>query len=102
MFVPGLRVWLLLTALGESFTPVVLLPFALVMAYSVTILPLTPGGIGVAEASATTVIVALGVRPEIAAVVIILDRVIGVYLPAATGWIPVARMDLSAVLPNSQ
>lgn len=95
---PGLRVWVLLTALGGSFQPAVLLPLVLVMAYSVTVLPLTPGGVGVAEASATAVLVALGVQPELAAVVVLVDRTFGVYLPALLGWLPMARLDLSQLL----
>lgn len=98
MVFPGLRVWLLLTALGGSFTPAVLLPVVLVMAYSVTVLPLTPGGVGVAEASATAVFVSLGVAPELAAVVVLVDRTLGVYLPAVLGWVPMARLDLSELL----
>jgi uncharacterized protein (TIRG00374 family) len=98
MIFPGLRVWLLLDALGGTFTPAVLLPVVLVTAYSVTVLPLTPGGVGVAEASSTAVFVALGVAPEIAAVVVLVDRVLGVYLPAVLGWLPVATLDLPALL----
>jgi len=98
MVFPGLRVWLLLTALGGSFTPAVLLPVVLVMAYSVTVLPLTPGGVGVAEASATAVFVSLGVAPELAAVVVLVDRTLGVYLPAVLGWVPMARLNLSELL----
>jgi uncharacterized protein (TIRG00374 family) len=98
MVAPGVRVWLLLSTLGDGFTPAILLPFVLVMAYSVTVLPLTPGGVGVAEASATAVFVALGVPAEIAAVVVLVDRTLGVYLPAMLGWIPMGRIDLSAVL----
>lgn len=94
MIFPGIRVWLLLDALGETFTPVLLLPVMLVMAYSVTVLPLTPGGVGIAEASTTTVFIALGVAPGAAAVIVVVDRVLGVYLPAILGWLPVAMLDL--------
>jgi len=97
MVVPGIRVWLLLGALGQSFAPLWLLPVALVTAYSVTVLPLTPGGVGVAEASATLVLVSLGVGEGAAAAVILLDRALGVYLPALLGWVPAARIDLRAV-----
>jgi uncharacterized protein (TIRG00374 family) len=100
MVFPGLRVWLLLDALGAAITPVVLLPVVLVTAYSVTVLPLTPGGVGVAEASTTAVFVALGVAPEVAAVVVLVDRVLGVYLPAALGWFPVATLDLPELLAS--
>jgi len=98
MIVPGIRVWVLLTALGGSFTPAVLLPVVLVMAYSVTVLPLTPGGVGVAEASATLVLVSLGVGADLAAAVVLVDRAFGVYLPALLGWVPVAGLDLADLL----
>lgn len=101
MIVPGLRVWLLLTALGGSFEPAALLPVVLVLAYSVTVLPITPGGVGVAEASATLVLTSLGVAPELAGVVVLLDRSFGVYLPALLGWIPVGNLDLSGLLAGS-
>jgi uncharacterized protein (TIRG00374 family) len=94
---PGLRMWLLLTALGASFEPAVLLPVYLVMAYSVTLLPLTPGGIGVTEATATAVFVALGVPGSVIVPVVFLDRFLGVYLPALVGWYPSLRMDFSAL-----
>jgi len=100
MVFPGLRVWLLLDSLGGGFDPVLLLPVVLVTAYSVTVLPLTPGGVGVAEASTTAVFVALGVAPEVAAVVVLVDRVLGVYLPAALGWFPVATLDLPELLAS--
>jgi len=95
---PGLRVALVLTGLGGSFTPLYLLPLVLVMAYSVTILPLTPGGVGVAEASATFVLVSLGVSEELAVAVVLVDRVFGVYLPALAGAIPMGDLDLSSLL----
>ncbi|HET7323894.1 MAG TPA: flippase-like domain-containing protein, partial [Halococcus sp.] len=93
---PGLRVWLLLTALGVDFEPAILLPVYLLMAYSVTLLPLTPGGIGVTEATATAVFVALGVPSAVIVPVVFVDRFLGVYLPALVGWYPSLRMDFSA------
>jgi len=98
MVFPGLRVWLLLTGLGGEFSPAVALPLVLVMAYSVTVLPLTPGGVGVAEASATLVFTSLGVAPEIAGAVVLVDRTFGVYLPALLGWIPTADIDLTGLV----
>jgi uncharacterized protein (TIRG00374 family) len=95
MVFPGIRVWFLLTTLGESFTPAVLLPVLLVTAYSVTLLPLTPGGIGIAEASATVVFVALGIPEAVAVPVVLLDRLLGVYSVALLGWIPMLKLDLS-------
>jgi uncharacterized protein (TIRG00374 family) len=94
---PGLRVVLLLGALGGGFSPELLLGVALVMAYGVTVLPLTPGGVGVAEASATAVLVGLGVAPDLAAAAVLVDRTLGVYLPAVLGWLPAARVDLGEI-----
>jgi uncharacterized protein (TIRG00374 family) len=95
---PGLRVVLVLGALGGGFSPPALAGVALVAAYSVTVLPLTPGGVGVAEASATAVLVGLGVAPELATVAVLVDRTLGVYLPALLGWIPSVRVDLAEVV----
>jgi|GEM_PF-665641 len=95
---PGLRVLLVLGALGGGFSPEILLGVALVMAYSVTVLPLTPGGVGVAEASATAVLVGLGVPADLAAVAVLVDRTLGVYLPAVLGWLPAARVDLGELV----
>lgn len=93
---PGIRVWILLTALGTSagLDPM-LFPFYLVAAYSVTLLPLTPGGIGITEATASAVFIALGVPREIIVPVIFIDRILGVYLPALGGWYPSMQLDLS-------
>ena len=91
---PALRVWLLLSAAGVEFTPLYLLPLALVTAYAVTLLPITPGGIGVAEASATLVLAALGVPAAIAGPTILIDRFLGTYLPAVIGWYPTMRLGL--------
>jgi uncharacterized protein (TIRG00374 family) len=97
---PGVRVAVLLGGLGGSFTPLWVLPIALVMAYSVTVLPLTPGGIGVTEASATIVLVSLGISQELAIVVVIVDRVLGVYLPSLLGAIPTADLDLTTIVSD--
>jgi uncharacterized membrane protein YbhN (UPF0104 family) len=95
---PAIRVGLLLSAFGEPFDPVLVLPIALVAAYSLTIVPITPGGVGVAEVSALYVFVALGV-PEAAIVsAILIDRFLGVYLPALVGWVPMMNVDLGELL----
>jgi len=95
---PAIRVGLLLAAFGEPFDPLVLLPFALITAYSLTIMPITPGGVGVAEFSALYVFLALGV-PEAAIVsAILIDRFLGVYLPALVGWLPMMNIDLGGLL----
>ena len=102
MIVPGIRVWLLLDAFVADFAPAIAIPLVLVMAYSVTLLPLTPGGVGIAEASASLVFVALGVPESVAVSVVLLDRLLGVYLPALIGWYPVTRIDLAEVIARGK
>ncbi|QLH77291.1 flippase-like domain-containing protein [Halosimplex rubrum] len=91
--VPGLRVWLLFRSLGVGFEPLVALPLYLVAAYSVTLLPLTPGSVGVTEATATAVFTALGAPAAAVVPVVFLDRLLGSYLPALVGWYPSLRVD---------
>lgn len=93
----GLRVWLVFGSLGVEFEPVLLLPIYLLTAYSVTLLPVTPGGVGVAEATAMAMLVSLGIPSEIAISAIIVDRFLGTYLPAVIGWYPSLQMDLSGL-----
>ena len=93
---PGIRVWLLFLSFGAAVDPL-LLPLYLVTAYSITLLPLTPGGIGVTEATATAVFVGLGVPEAVVIPVIFLDRFLGVYLPALAGWYPTLDTDLSVL-----
>jgi uncharacterized protein (TIRG00374 family) len=98
LIIPTLRIWVLLSATGVTGLNPLLLPLYVVVAYSVTILPLTPGGIGVAEATAVAVFVAFGV-PEAAIVsVVFLDRVFGVYLPSLLGWIPLVRTEFAEAI----
>jgi uncharacterized protein (TIRG00374 family) len=94
---PALRVWLMFQGFGVTFEPAVLLPLYLVTAYSVTLLPLTPGGVGVTEATATAVFVALGVPAAVVVPIVFIDRILGIYLPAVLGWLPAARLDLSTL-----
>ncbi|WP_436926635.1 lysylphosphatidylglycerol synthase transmembrane domain-containing protein [Halosimplex amylolyticum] len=101
LVVPGVRIWLLFGSLGVSFEPLVALPLYLVAAYSVTLLPLTPGSIGVSEASATAVFVALGLPVEAVVPVVFLDRLLGSYLPALAGWYPSLRIDFSDLAANA-
>ena len=101
LVVPGLRVWLIFESLGIGFEPALSLPIYLVMAYSVTLLPLTPGGIGVTEATATAVFVALGVPSAAVVTAVFADRLLGAYLPALVGWYPSLKMDLSELVAES-
>jgi uncharacterized protein (TIRG00374 family) len=92
---PALRVAIMFNAFDTPFTPLVILPVILIAAYSVTLLPLTPGGIGVTEATAAAVFVSLGIPYETAAATILVDRVLGVYLPSLLGWYPMVRNPLT-------
>lgn len=94
---PGIRVWLLFVSFGVTPESALLLPLYLVTAYSITLLPLTPGGIGVTEATATAVFVGLGVPESVVIPVVFLDRFLGVYLPALVGWYPTTQLDLSVL-----
>lgn len=100
LIVPGLRVWLIFESLGVSLEPALFLPLYLVMAYSVTLLPLTPGGVGVTEATATAVFIALGVPSTAIVTAIFVDRLLGSYLPALVGWYPSLKMDLSKLVES--
>lgn len=96
---PGLRVGVLFMEFGVE-TLGLLLPAYLITAYSVTLLPVTPGGIGVAEASATLVFTALGIPPTVVVPIILIDRIFGVYLPALVGWYPTMKLNLTDSLPG--
>ena len=93
---PGIRVYLLFASFGVAVDPL-LLPLYLVTAYSITLLPLTPGGIGVTEATAVAVFAGLGIPESVAIPVIFLDRFLGVYLPALLGWYPATDVDVSVL-----
>lgn len=97
LIAPGVRVWLLLSGFGVAFEPGLLLPLYLVMAYSVTLLPLTPGGFGVTEATATAVFVALGVPSAVIVPVVFVDRFLDIYLPALAGWYPFLGIDRASL-----
>jgi uncharacterized protein (TIRG00374 family) len=94
---PGVRVGLLLGSFGAAFEPLVALPLYLLVAYSVTLLPLTPGGIGITEATATAVFVALGIPAEVIVPIVFVDRFLSIYLPSLAGWYPSVRLDLSSL-----
>jgi uncharacterized protein (TIRG00374 family) len=93
--VPGLRVWLLLEGLGVETPEPWLVAVYVCLAYSVSVLPLTPGSIGVSEATATVVFVALGFPESVVVPTILVDRALGVYLPALAGWYPAIKTDVT-------
>jgi len=91
---PSLRIFILFEAFGVSFPQIAFLPLIIISAYSVTLLPFAPGGIGITEATAAIVFTSLGVPYEIAVSSVLVDRVIGLYLPGLLGWYPTVREDL--------
>ncbi|RLM95972.1 lysylphosphatidylglycerol synthase transmembrane domain-containing protein [Haloarcula sp. Atlit-7R] len=94
---PGVRVGLLLGSFGVGFEPLVALPLYLLVAYTVTLLPLTPGGIGITEATATAVFVALGIPAAVIIPIIFVDRFLSIYLPSLAGWYPSVRLDVTSL-----
>ena len=98
LLIPAVRIWILLVATGITELNPLFLPLYVVVAYSVTVLPLTPGGIGVTEATAVAVFVALGVPEGAIVTVVFLDRIFGVYLPSLLGWFPLIRTNFRAIV----
>lgn len=94
VLIPGLRMWVIITGLGAE-SSALLFPVYMIVAYCVTVVPLTPGGVGVAEASAVLVLTALGFPLEIVVPATLLDRIIGVYVPAMLGWYESFSLDLT-------
>lgn len=93
----GLRFAVITTQFGVAFTPLeyVLIP---TLAYTVNVLPISLSGIGVAEATATTVLVSLGVPPSLAATIVLTDRIVSAYFPVvlsglATSLSPIASIE---------
>lgn len=98
VLMPAVRIGILLSAMAITEINLLLLPLYTVVAYSVTVLPLTPGGIGVAEATGVAVFLALGAPEGAVVTIIFLDRLFGVYLPSLFGWVPLVRTDLREVI----
>jgi len=96
--IPGVRVWLLLQDGGVASPILPVVALLVVTAYSVTLLPVTPGGLGVAEASAVLVLASAGIPEAAATSVIVVDRLLGVYVPSLLGVVPASRMDLQGLL----
>lgn len=81
----GVRVFLIFEAFGFNFPNPWLLLILPIIAYSITIIPISLGGIGLAELSAYTVYQSFGVPSSIAMSVVLVDRFIWIYLPAIAG-----------------
>lgn len=83
---PGLRMYLLFRSAGLEPSPFALM-FLLPAFYSVTILPISLGGIGLAEGSAVSMFALLGGSSSVILPLVLLDRTLAVYLPALAGWV---------------
>ncbi len=77
------RVWFVILALGVSL-PISMVVFLGLLAALLTTLPLTPGGLGFAEAGLTGVLILYGVNQEMAGSIALLDRSIS-YLSLLVG-----------------
>ncbi len=82
----GFRLWLVLFAFGVSFNfwLILIVPSLI---YSVTVLPVSLGGLGVAELSGIIVLQAIGISPEIAFPAVFLDRFLFSYWGLLLGGI---------------
>ena len=82
----ALLLWLCLTSVGADVSPL-----AVLMAYAVerlvTLLPLTPGGVGFVETAATATLVAFGADPAAAAAGVILFRVFSFLIEIPVGGV---------------
>jgi uncharacterized protein (TIRG00374 family) len=80
----GLRVYLVCHAVGATLT----IPEAIVVSLLsalVTIIPITPAGLGVVEVFMIWILPQVGVQPDTAAVIAILDRLITYWSLIAVG-----------------
>jgi uncharacterized protein (TIRG00374 family) len=84
----GLRLYLVVLALGDSLSPAAALLAALVAAF-LTALPFTPAGLGFTEAGLLALLsLAFGLPAEIAAAIVLADRLLHTYIaiPFAALW----------------
>ncbi|SEV83911.1 lysylphosphatidylglycerol synthase transmembrane domain-containing protein [Natrinema salifodinae] len=82
----GLRFAIVTSSVGVSF-PVAYYFVIPVLVYAVSVLPISVGGIGISELTGTNVLIALGVEPDVAAAIILLDRSISFYIPVVLAYI---------------
>jgi uncharacterized membrane protein YbhN (UPF0104 family) len=95
----ALLLWLCLTSVGAQVTPVAALA-AFAVERLATLVPLTPGGVGIAETAATGTLVAFGIDPAAAAGGVILFRIFSFLLEIPVGGI-VALLWLSRLRRRS-
>lgn len=92
-FLSAFRFWFLFQAFSRDLNLSILFVLP-ILAYSVTVLPLSVGGMGAAEISGVYAFVVIGVEEEIAFSVILLDRVLSMYLIAMVGAFTISSFDL--------
>lgn len=100
--VEGVRLWVLFMAFGFhfNFLRFLLLPS---LGYSTSILPISIGGIGVAEFGGIKAFVAvLGIPDEIALTVTVLDRVFSMYWVAALGALTISLLKVPQLSHESR
>lgn len=85
-FLSGLRMACFLAGAGMH-VPLLTIVFLLPAMYAVTILPVSLGGVGLAEGSVVGVLTLLGGDPSVILPVVLLDRLLAVYLPSLAGWV---------------
>lgn len=81
---PALRIYFILTAFGTQFSFLTLL-FGITAFYSVTILPISLGGLGIVEGTAIGVFTVMGIESHMAVAVIFADRLLAAYMPSLLG-----------------
>lgn len=81
-----LRFYIISSVLGVSFPPWYYL-FLPSLLYVVTVLPISFGGIGIAETFGTLLLTALGVPATVSSTVVVTDRLIGTYVPLITAFV---------------
>ena len=84
----GLRLWFVCLALGADIT-FAMAVFVALMASLLTALPFTPAGLGVVEGGMTVILTSavIGVAPDMALAITLLDRVIGYWSIIAVGLV---------------
>ena len=95
MILQGIQLWLLLSLSPQNIPWWICLVLPS-LAYSVSVLPISLSGIGVAEGAGALILSALGIDFEFALLVIMLDRISGVYLPVLAGALILPSFNLKA------
>lgn len=90
----GLRYILIFRALGTPIQDFGIVFWIPIIAYSISILPITLGGIGLAELTSSSIFIAIGLPETIVVVAVFIDRILNAYLPAGIGALLSHRIKL--------